>query len=292
MEEEGGFVGGQVEKDDLKKVDDYIQLFYKIRKMLHDNGVEQLLLSFPITELSKCEEGMDNYLGFAHTSGADNVLLNDGHKISEVNEVHSVQMRLKDVTTGTFFKLEQLIPTLLHEFAHTITTPTLVFGHSKDGKGKKKWIYDSHDEQFYTNFSNILAVAEKLDIYKLPAGFNKFNKKSLKRFDAVDVGDASAIVGTTQLDLSGDIQKKEDTKSEKVFKVGVCNKRGVKKLIVLKNTPNIMEDLVNLGAQKLQINKKNLKVVTNDGKTLSSDTLLSYLKEHEVPVLSLLPNKE
>merc|ERR1719191_53467 len=73
-------------------------------------------------------------------------------------------MRRAEIVSGTLLKLQP----------HA-TEP------SKDG-----FLPVHHPELFYTNFAELLRVAERLGIYKLPAAPNKLASKSLMRFDSVD----------------------------------------------------------------------------------------------------------
>eukprot|EP00026_Physarum_polycephalum_P016713 Phypoly_transcript_17692.p1 GENE.Phypoly_transcript_17692~~Phypoly_transcript_17692.p1 ORF type:complete len:113 (+),score=10.27 Phypoly_transcript_17692:232-570(+) len=84
------------------------------------------------------------------------------------------------------------------EFAHCLT-PLHQMYESTDGKQKRRWHYDAHDDYFYDNFSKILEVAERVGIYKLPTGFQKNNKQSLHRFDAVDVDGKNVFIGQSTL---------------------------------------------------------------------------------------------
>merc|ERR1712241_468366 len=112
--------------------------------------------------------------------------------------VRSVSVQLSD-ELGQPLPVELLLATFIHELAHTVTRPemrragavdtaTLKLQPQVDGLGARpdEMVPVHHSDDFYTNFAALLRVAERLGIYSLPAGPNKFAPKSLMRFDSID----------------------------------------------------------------------------------------------------------
>ena len=91
--------------------------------------------------------------------------------------------------------IELLLPTFIHELAHSVTAPEKWRLNSiptdlKEGKyeGLKPtdWVILHHNPTFYVNFAHLLQMAEKLSIYSLPSSPNKYSVRALKRFDQLD----------------------------------------------------------------------------------------------------------
>lgn len=87
---------------------------------------------------------------------------------------------------ATYYPLETLLPTLLHEFAHVLAPPCLRL-KTVTGKRGRKWVVESHGSDFYQAFARILRVAEELNIFALPNTPNKLSMKALSRFDRIDL---------------------------------------------------------------------------------------------------------
>merc|ERR1712039_1046310 len=112
--------------------------------------------------------------------------------------VRSVSVQLSN-EQGQPLPVELLLATFIHELAHTVTRPEMRRAASVDTAVLKlqpqaagldsqpdKLVPVHHSEDFYSNFAALLRVAERLGIYSLPAGPNKFAPKSLMRFDSID----------------------------------------------------------------------------------------------------------
>lgn len=85
-----------------------------------------------------------------------------------------------------YYPLETLLPTLLHEFAHVLA-PCCLRLSSATGRRSRQWQPDSHGPEFYQAFARVLRVAEELAIFALPNTANKLSRKSLSRFDRIDL---------------------------------------------------------------------------------------------------------
>ena len=86
--------------------------------------------------------------------------------------------------------MELLLPTLIHELAHSVTTPekwrlNSIPKELQEGQYEGLKSYDyvilHHSPTFYTNFALLLQMAEKLNIYSLPATPNKYSVRALKK---------------------------------------------------------------------------------------------------------------
>ena len=115
-----------------------------------------------------------------------------GIKLAIDRTVEFIAMRFKD-NNNFFLSIEAIIHTFLHELAHTITMPEIHKSNNLNNKSKKlqplvknkKKIPFHHSQEFYKNFSQILRIAEKLNIYKLPKNYRNFAIKGIKRYDTM-----------------------------------------------------------------------------------------------------------
>ena len=117
-----------------------------------------------------------------------------GGWIRQLNKEHAknysvlslfVQLRSKN---GSILPVELLLPTLLHELAHTVTTPEKwrvgsipqeFRQYEEIDKKSDEWVILHHSPTFYTNFAILLQMAEKLGIYVLPSIPNKYSPRNL-----------------------------------------------------------------------------------------------------------------
>ncbi len=102
-----------------------LDMFYEIRQTLRENEI-LIPENFPIVEIDSNLSCKLNCLG--------RTKIKDG-------TVRCIEMLLKKPGTNEFYSKEALIATLLHEFAHCITPPS---------------IEDAHSQLFYSNFAKIL----------------------------------------------------------------------------------------------------------------------------------------
>ena len=102
-----------------------IDMFNEIRRTLIENEI-RIPKNFPIVEIDTNRSCELNCLGCT--------VIADG-------TVRCIEMLLKKPGTDEFYSKEALIATLLHEFAHCITPPS---------------IDDNHSQRFYSNFEKIL----------------------------------------------------------------------------------------------------------------------------------------
>jgi len=112
--------------------------------------------------------------------------------------VRSVSVQLSD-ELGQPLPVELLLATFIHELAHTVTRPEMRRAGAVDtailklqpqvaglGARADEMVPVHHSDDFYANFAALLRIAERLRIYSLPPGRNKFAPKSLMRFDSID----------------------------------------------------------------------------------------------------------
>ena len=92
--------------------------------------------------------------------------------------------------------IEAVIHTFIHELAHTITLPEKHMSKDVDSKIKKlqpyaksgkknSYIAVHHTDEFYKNYSKLLRMCEKLDIYLLPKTHRNFSINGLRRYDSM-----------------------------------------------------------------------------------------------------------
>ena len=114
--------------------------------------------------------------------------------ISEITKPAHIKVRFYD-NDNKQLPLEMIVATFLHEVAHCIAPGVMQRGRDINKKilylqneefKKNKWMIVYHSFKFYSYFSKVLRIAEKLNIFILPPSKNKFSPKKLQRFDACD----------------------------------------------------------------------------------------------------------
>lgn len=107
--------------------------------------------------------------------------------------VHSISLQL--TMCGKLLPVELLIATFIHELAHTVTRPEMRLASTVPASVLKlqpqvtpgdRLVPVHHSDDFYANFRELLRLAERLSIFTLPPGPNKFSQKALMRFDNTD----------------------------------------------------------------------------------------------------------
>lgn len=107
--------------------------------------------------------------------------------------VHSISLQL--TKCGKLLPVELLIATFIHELAHTVTRPEMRLASTVPASVLKlqpqvtpgdRLVPVHHSDDFYANFRELLRLAERLSIFTLPPGPNKFSQKALMRFDNTD----------------------------------------------------------------------------------------------------------
>lgn len=120
-------------------------------------------------------------MGFCNTNSGQWVELTQERKVAKITKVNWISVRLVTEEEPTRnLPTSSIIATLLHELAHAITPTYLVRGvlqeYGKATKSSRKWRYENHGSEFYSNFGRILSIAEKLGIFVLK-GTNKVRTK-------------------------------------------------------------------------------------------------------------------
>ncbi|CAF3403549.1 unnamed protein product [Rotaria socialis] len=164
--------------------------------------------------------------------------------------VHCIKMLLKKPGTDVFYSKEALIATLLHEFAHCITPPS---------------IEDNHSKVFYSNFEKILRIAELKEIFILPTKANKFSYQNLLRFDAIDLGVAPpSSCGCSPL------YNPSKTNFDSL-RIVVIASNHEQKLIMLSHNEKTLTSLSKLIKQKFQLKPK--AIILPGGEKLTDEIL-------------------
>lgn len=185
--------------DSLNKMDP-LEICVFIRDKLRESGAENLPLC-PIEELlptgpQNKQNGYmieNHFLGFCHSEHSDW----EGEfqfETSKTTKTTLIEIALRKRTTLEALPLLVIIPTFIHELAHSITPAKrqLVNGKYRS--------LGSHGKDFYDNFAHLLRIAEAENIFSLPPTKTKFSMKNLKRYDALDIVNAPlGFVGSSKL---------------------------------------------------------------------------------------------
>ena len=151
----------------------------------------KLLNNIIILELSD----VNNYHGLTELDYLDwKPSADKKYLISEITKPTHIKVRFYD-NDDNRLPLEMIVATFLHELAHCISPGVMQRGRDINKKilhlqneayKKNKWMIVYHSFKFYSYFSKVLRIAEKLNIFILPPSKNKFSPKKLQRFDACD----------------------------------------------------------------------------------------------------------
>jgi hypothetical protein len=181
-----------------------------IQENLNNTPHYDTLNTFPIVELKGEVKKYENsgclqYLGFCDSKHADYAHITDTLQHSRVNKTYRIRMALKYNSEGKkhLIPIQLLLPTFIHELAHSITpgVQEYRYGDERNGNGKrqrlKKWHFNAHSSLFYTNYAMLLRVAEDLEIYRVPSQSKKFSEKTLRRMDMIDLLSSPELCGSS-----------------------------------------------------------------------------------------------
>jgi len=265
----------------------------EIRALLVEEGGLDIDVAFPIVAMQgRAHE--ENHLGYCHGTHRQYVQTGATRKISTANKTSKIAIRLFVEThdsAGRPIKKElsllALIPTFLHELAHSITPGVLIYGqdpNDQKGKRSRKWYFDAHGDLFYASFAKILQVAEQLGIYERPRVQGKFMPRQLRRFDSIDlavapvgqIGSSPRYGGTFEPTIVQAEQKSDGAAParEPPVKKGVVTLefRGVKKPVRLPWRDDITRMiLLHAGQQKFRC--KATRIMSPQGAELSDEQL-------------------
>jgi len=179
----------------------------QVREMLAVGGLPQIQTEFPILEMdptkrSSSDKKGNHYLGFCQSRYTNWKTVANG-KESERVIPQKIWLRLED-EQGNLVPLRAILPTFLHELAHSITVGQVLIINGEEQN-------DVHGELFYNNFAKILKLADQLDIYSLPPRFKNYALHTLKRFDAIDLLVASPTMCGTSKKFAATSNASENT---------------------------------------------------------------------------------
>ena len=229
-----------------------------IRDKLRECGAEELP-TCPIRELlptgpaNKRNKYMEenHFLGYCHSKHSDwedDGLIQTSKKI----ETSLIEIALRKRDTLDPLPLLVIIPTFIHELAHSITPAK----RQQIALGRYRSI-GSHGADFYKNFADLLRIAEANDIFSLPPTKSKFTMKNLLRYDALDIVNAPlGFVGSSK--LYG--ENKSVCRDLRITLVDNSNNKQ-KPVSTKSDTPT--SDILKIARQKFRIKYSLLK--TEDG---------------------------
>ena len=173
--------------------------------------------------------------------------------------------------------MELLLPTLIHELAHSVTTPekwrlNSIPKELQEGQYEGLKSYDyvilHHSPTFYTNFALLLQMAEKLNIYSLPATPNKYSVRALKRFDQLD---PEALKRGLNIGSCPMFSNKSKVNSLKILVTDV--QRTKQKPITISSDEVSVSKILKEAKIKLNIIKKPTLLLDIHGNELTNETM-------------------
>jgi hypothetical protein len=205
-------------------------------------------------------------------------------------DIRSVSLQLNDAQ-GALLPVELLLPTFIHELAHTVTCPerrraeavsdTLLklqphaVEPCKDG-----FLPVHHSDTFYANFAELLRAAERLEIYTLPAAANKFGAKSLMRFDAID-----PVASLCKLNVGhSPLFATAFGATSPPLRILITDAKRTKQKPMVLHQHSIAEVLAE-AKQRLNLRRRPTSVSDASGRTLN-DELLASLKDGDVLIVT------
>ena len=238
---------------------DPLQVCCTIRDKLRESGAKELP-SCPVGELlptgpkkkgNKYKE--THLLGYCHSKHTEWENETPSIQKSRKIETSLIEITLQKKDTLEPLPLLVIIPTFIHELAHSITPAK----REETTNGKYRAI-DYHGEEFYKNFAYLLRIAEANDIFTLPSSKNKFSMKNLLRYDSLDIVNAPlGFVGSSK--LYG--ENKSICRDLRITLVDNGNNK--QKPIFIKSTASVL-DILKQAKQKFRV--KYTIVKTEDGK--------------------------
>lgn len=266
-----------------QEAEEKLNCLRSIRTLLVEEGALELDTRFPIVEMKGRSHANGHFLGYCRGKHDAYVQVSPVRKLSTVNRTHKIEVRLtvtvqrvNEPDEERTLSLLALIPTFLHELAHSITPGVLTYGVDPDsGKGKKsrRWRFDAHCDLFYANFAEILRVAEDLGIFVLPKRQMKLSHKSLLRFDALDI----SVAPTEQIGASPRFASQgsyfsgsSESEARKHPLVYLLEFKGKKKLMRLGSGQAITRKCL-IDAAKQKFRCKPQRILSRGGQELSDE---------------------
>lgn len=219
----------------------------------------------------------------------------NGRVVAKTKEVLYVSIRLRFHNSTRCYGLQQLLATLLHEFAHVITPDEQQFGKDERGRRARKWHDIDHGDAFYANFAALCEAAERLGIFSLPGDPRvKYSKKALMKYDDVDsqAADMNDDLSTTDykevplfMKEGDNWLEQQDNNKEETLRITLA-KGSVKKMVMLKRTPgqtNLLQELEKLVKQKFRCKAK--KMTNAKGEVVTADMMLILEQDSIITVI-------
>lgn len=199
-----------------------IDILNQIRILIHDYVIKNKInftyhkqntplkidLDFEISNLDFDEEPFDkcSIHGVTYIDVNNWISKSPGVKIADVRtlKVKKMEIYMKQIP------IEAIIHTYIHELAHTVTIPEMIFSKNicsknkriqptVDNKKNNSFMQNHHSDSFYGNFAKLLRISEELNIYVLPKTHRNFNIKNLQRYDSLINPNDLLSLGTSPL---------------------------------------------------------------------------------------------
>ena len=204
--------------------------------------------------------------------------------------VLSLFVQLRSSKNGSILAVELLLATLLHELAHTVTTPekwrigSIPQEYRQyEGISDKKpedWVILHHSPTFYTNFAILLQMAEKLGIYVLPSIPNKYSARNLKRFDQIQIDSSENGFQNGHSPIFS-VHKK----GQPLRLILTDGQRTKKKPISLDVERKSVDQILKEAKSRLNMRKKPKSAATIQGKTITNDMLENEIEHDTIIVI-------
>lgn len=154
-----------------------------------------------------------------------------------------------------------------------------------------------HSKTFYTHFANILKLAEDLKIFYLPSQPDKFSRRSLTRFDQLDVEEfplpssccPSYVIPNFSSESSSSTNEPNQTLR---LQVQMTKKGKAIKKVFIFSSPFTLEHLFSLASQKFGVSNKFKKVVLGTGEIVYDNNETNKREESESAESSYINNEK
>jgi hypothetical protein len=237
------------DQDIEKRIKLLLAYLHEIRQRLYDGGLTDIPMDCEIYELNR--RGVQ---GICHTLHGEMEQTSPTDRVYQDSSTHAIFVKIQhEFKRDRTYNAATIISVFLHQIAHALTPARLTLQsfdaetaeddddaqthqHTKSSRrmkrrGKrrqkrKQWILVQHGDDFYRNYSKVLQLAAKLDIFALPKAPNQYSRKKLARMDECDheylyMEDACAKIFTRRLEveMTGKIFGSDDESTWEADKV-------------------------------------------------------------------------
>ena len=266
-----GSLDGDDESVALKILDDVRTLLCQAFESDHpDSFGARLTSDYPIIakndlegDLGRCE--IHRHGGWQRTIS--------GVEQAKSFSIGSLSILLKS-DQGLVLPIEVLLPTLLHELAHTITVPERrkmasipkEYANEFPSIKPEEWVFWSHSPVFYKNFAVLLQKAEQLGIYVSPSVPNKYSVRNLRRFDSLNM---SASLSGLNIGHSPMFSKHQESQPLRLILTSAQGSKQKPVTLQVRTKELVMKE----AKTRLNLRKKVKNVLTIHGESVTDDML-------------------